>query len=54
MGGHTHVRVYAGMEGMVLAKCGDLTFRNEEWEEFRKLLDASIQVIEEGGSIPEL
>lgn len=28
MGGHTHVRVF--MNG---AKCGDLVFRNEEWNQ---------------------
>jgi len=35
-GSHTHVRVFAG-EGNLLGKCGDLTFRNEEWVEFIKL-----------------
>lgn len=30
-GGHTHVRVF--MNG---AKCGDLCFRNEEFEEIRR------------------
>ncbi len=31
LGGHTHVRVF--MNG---AKCGDLCFRNEEWEQIRR------------------
>lgn len=31
MGGHTHVRVF--MNG---AKCGDLCFRNQEFEEVRR------------------
>ena len=31
MGGHTHVRVF--MNG---GKCGDLCFRNEEFEEVRR------------------
>lgn len=31
MGGHTHVRVF--MNG---AKCGDLCFRNEEFNEVRQ------------------
>lgn len=30
LGGHTHVRVF--MNG---GKCGDLVFRNEEWEQVR-------------------
>jgi hypothetical protein len=46
-GGHTHIRVYGAMEGKTPSKCGDLIFRNEEWEEFRKLLDPSVQVVEE-------
>lgn len=37
-GGHTHVRVFCGEAGFTLAKCGDLTFRNEEWDEIQKLL----------------
>lgn len=38
-GGHTHVRVFAGDSVSVsatLGKCGDLCFRNEEWEQFMK------------------
>lgn len=30
-GGHTHVRVFAGKDALSRSKCGDLTFRNEEW-----------------------
>lgn len=30
-GGHTHVAIFAGKDFNHLAKCGDLTFRNEEW-----------------------
>jgi hypothetical protein len=33
-GGHTHVRLFAGTIATSLGKCGDLTFRNEEWAEF--------------------
>jgi hypothetical protein len=32
LGGHTHVRVFAGRGADHRAKCGDLTFRNEEWD----------------------
>lgn len=38
-GGHTHVRVFAGDAtslNATLGKCGELTFRNEEWEQFRE------------------
>lgn len=37
-GGHTHVRVFAGVSEGALGKCGDLTFRNEEWEEFKNVV----------------
>ncbi len=39
LGGHTHVRFFAGGSAMSLGKCGDLTFRNEEWEAFVKELN---------------
>ncbi len=39
LGGHTHVRVFAGKGSLSLGHCGDLTFRNEEWEALRKHLD---------------
>lgn len=31
-GGHTHVAVFAGKTEASRGKCGDLVFRNEEWE----------------------
>lgn len=31
-GGHTHVRVFMGPDPDHRAKCGDLTFTNEEWD----------------------
>lgn len=34
LGGHTHVRVFMNGE-----KCGDLVFRNEEFEEIKNQLD---------------
>lgn len=37
-GGHTHVRVFCGRRGFTLASCGQLTFRNEEWDEIQPLL----------------
>lgn len=30
-GGHTHMRVFAGMDGKNLGKAGDLCLRNEEF-----------------------
>jgi len=48
LGGHTHVRVFAG-KGETLGKCGDLVFRNEEWEAFvRQLGSTTIRVLPEG------
>lgn len=41
-GGHTHVRVF--MNG---AKCGDLCFRNEEFDQIRESLP-SVAFINEG------
>lgn len=39
LGGHTHIRMFAGpSKGTTLGLCGSLVMRNEEWEEFWKLL----------------
>lgn len=43
MGGHTHVRVF--MNG---AKCGDLCFRNEEFDNIRQTIN-DINYIDENG-----
>lgn len=37
-GGHTHVRVFCGPSGQTAGKCGDLVFRNEEWDDIQRLL----------------
>lgn len=34
-GGHVHVRVFAGKGEGALGKCGDLVFRENEWDAFR-------------------
>jgi hypothetical protein len=47
LGGHTHVRVFAGKGSFSLGKCGDLVFRNEEWAEFV----AEVQRGKAGGDI---
>lgn len=53
-GGHTHVRMFGGPIGSwSYGKCGDLTFRNEEWAEFRATLERGqltgyIEFIDEG------
>lgn len=55
LGGHTHVRLFAGKGNASLGKCGDLTMRNEEWADFLIELDrrppgGSIEIVaEEGG-----
>lgn len=44
LGGHTHVRLFAGKgqrEVPGLPKCGDLVFRNEEWDEFKEIVKHS-------------
>lgn len=38
LGGHTHVRVFAGANKAALAKCGDLVFRNDEWSDLVGLI----------------
>lgn len=43
LGGHTHVRVFAGLWMSGTGKVGDLCFRNEEWKVFRDTLEASQQ-----------
>jgi hypothetical protein len=40
-GGHTHMRFFAGKREGALGKCGDLTMRNEEFAEFRRLSAAA-------------
>ena len=56
LGGHTHVRFFAGKGSLSLGKCGDLVFRNEEWDAFIQELNrrppgGSIEVLpeEDGG-----
>lgn len=51
LGGHTHVRFFAG-RGATLALCGTLVFRNEEWEEFLKQTGrTNIEVLPEDISV---
>lgn len=44
-GGHTHVRLFAGPHEGALGKCGDLAFRNEEWEAFKECLDGEAEIV---------
>ena len=37
LGGHVHMRVFAGKRDGALGKCGDLCMRTEEFEDFRTL-----------------
>lgn len=51
-GGHTHIRVFAGVGYSALGKCGDLVMRNEEFAAFvagleRKPGGGSIEVLQE-------
>lgn len=41
LGDHTHVKVFCGPYQKTLGKCGDLVFRNSEWENFQGLLDSN-------------
>jgi len=47
LGGHTHIRVFAGQGEASLGKCGDLVFRNEEWELFKQSLKGPVQIMPE-------
>lgn len=64
LGGHTHVRLFAGKGAGSLGKCGGLIFRNEEWTAFRKEVERAItggshgvgtciEFIPEGGQLHE-
>ena len=44
-GGHTHVRVFAGPHENALGKCGDLTFRNEEFNIFKIETETEIDLL---------
>jgi hypothetical protein len=37
-GGHIHVRIFYGYAGYTRARCGEMTFRVEEWEEAKLCL----------------
>ena len=38
MGGHTHIRVFAGPHpDYTHGKCGDLVMTNEEWQAFKNV-----------------
>lgn len=36
LGGHVHLRLFAGKQDGALGKCGDLTMRVDEFECFRR------------------
>jgi hypothetical protein len=54
LGGHTHVRLFAGKGTLSLGNCGTLVFRNEEWKAFKAVIDKGqltggpIEFVEEG------
>ena len=37
LGGHTHMRLFAGAHDGALGNCGNLVMRNEEFEQFRAM-----------------
>lgn len=39
LGGHTHIRVFAGKGTGSFGNCGTLVMTNEEWETFKKVID---------------
>ena len=51
-GGHTRVRVFAGKDAEHRAMCGDLIFRNEEWDligpQFATHSNAGVEVVVDG------
>lgn len=48
LGGHTHVRVFCGESpDHTLAKCGDLTFRNEEFETLKDGVRVDLEFVED-------
>ena len=57
LGGHTHVRVFAGQGTLSLGACGNLVFRNEEWTAFQENLfrfmqaGSDIEVVPEGPEV---
>jgi len=58
LGGHTHVRVFAGEGTLSLGHCGELAFRNEEWTAFQQNLyrfmqpGSDIEVVQEACEHP--
>lgn len=40
-GGHTHCRMFMGEHDWALGKCGDLTFRNTEFELMQRALEGT-------------
>jgi hypothetical protein len=52
-GGHTHVRLFAGLGASSLGLCGPLVFRNDEWSAFvaevnREKAGTTIEFLPEG------
>jgi hypothetical protein len=52
LGGHVHIRLFAGKKEGALGKCGDLTMRVEEFKEFKEelILQAQIEFVKEDRS----
>ena len=49
LGGHVHMRVFAGRYKHSLGKCGDLSMRDDEFEEFVRRLDGTgVELLPDG------
>ncbi len=48
LGGHYHVRVFTSKAmNMTFARCGELTFSEEEWNDVRNQLHSAIEFVPE-------
>lgn len=50
LGGHVHMRVFAGKGSASLGLCGTLVMRQEEFEDFQRavLVRGNVEFVEEG------
>lgn len=46
IGGHMHIRVFAGKSGCTYGKAGDLIFTEEEWARLENVLKAGSGVFD--------
>ncbi len=52
LGGHYHVRVFTGKaKNMTFARCGELVFSEDEWNDIRNQLNSAVEFVPEEGSL---